>query len=241
MEKYLGVVVTTGTTLDIIEANIKAKKRIAPVIKTIRNLLKDPKIMRIGRLKAATLMIQEQVVPILLYGEECWLGMKDEHYKEMEDIFRSAISQILSFPKTTPYEALLNEVGQYPMRSWINLAKIRYFNRKLHWKQSGRLYNLLRAEIISGDEDGFIGEVDNLCREYGLPKVSTSPIAPSTISKRIQLDARKKIWWEVLKKRKVPMIPNTIKTHREHHDWSQPLTVELLSSRNRTHSYSRGT
>ena len=231
-EKYLGVVVTTGTTQDIVEANIRnKKKRIAPVIKTIKNLLKDPKIQRIGKLKAASLMIQGQIVPILLYGVECWLGMKEEHYRMMEDIFKSAIGQILSLPRTTPYEALLHEVGQYPMKNWIDQAKIRYFNRKLHWKQSGRLYKVLREEIISGDKTGFMGEVEQLCARYNLPNVTVTPVVPRTIAKRCQEDARKKIWWEVLKKRKIPMIPNTIKTHREHHELD-PMRGRLVAAFN---------
>ena len=231
-EKYLGVHVTTGTTLDIVEANIKAKrKRISPVVQTIRKLLKDPKIKRIGRLKAASLMIQGQVVPILLYGVECWLGMKQNHYKMMEDIFRSAICSILSLPKTTPYEALLHEVGQYPMENWINLAKIRYFNRKLHWKKSGRLYKVMREEIISGDEFGFMGEVRQLCAKYKLPDVTVNPIVPKTITKRIQRDARQRIWFEILKKRKIPMVPNTIKTPREHHELD-PMRSRLVCAFN---------
>ena len=231
-EKYLGVTITTGTTSDIVEANIKAKKkRIAPVVKTIRNLLKDPKIKRIGRLKAACLMIQGQVVPILLYGVECWLGITEAQYKKMEDIFRSVICSILSMPKTTPYEALLHEVGQYPMRNWIDLAKIRYFNRKLHWKQDGRLYKILRQEIIDGEKDGFMEEVRCLCKKYNLPDVTTNPIVPSTITKRIQRDARKRIWWEVLKKRKIPMIPNTLKVNREHHELD-PMRGRLVAAFN---------
>ena len=33
-------------------------------------------------------MLQGQVLPILLYGVECWLGMKEEHYQQMEDILK---------------------------------------------------------------------------------------------------------------------------------------------------------
>ena len=231
-EKYLGVMITRGGTKDIIQANINEKrKKIMPVLQTIKKLLEDPKILRIGRLKAACPMLQGQVVPILLYGVECWLGMEEEHYQQMETIFKRAICMLLSLPKTTPYEALLHETGQYPMKQWIHMAKVKYMNRKLHMKQHGRLYCVLRHEVIHGIKNGFVGEADGICRFYNLPDVSTCPIRPEAITRACQEAARKRIWLEVLKKRKIPMIPNTQKVRHEHYEFD-PMRSKLITSLN---------
>ena len=231
-EKYLGVVICEGGTKEIIDANIKEKKmKVMPVLKKIKILLKDPKILRIGRMKAACLLLQSQILPILLYGVECWLGITEEQYKKMEDILRTAICMLLSLPKNTPYEALLNEAGQFPMRQWIHVAKIRYINRKIHFKQKGRLYQILRHDIIHGVKTGFIGEAEELCKLYNLPNVTTCPLRPEAISRACKEVARKKIWSEVMKKRKIPMLPNSQKMKLEHHEFD-PMRSKLISSYN---------
>ena len=88
-EKYLGMVICSGGMSDIIDANIEAKRKaIAPVAQKIRKLTESPMIMRIGRMKAASLLIQAQLIPKLLYGTEAWMNVSKSQYKNMEDILR---------------------------------------------------------------------------------------------------------------------------------------------------------
>ena len=59
---------------------------------------RQPKILRIGSMKSACLLIQAQFVPILLYSYEAWLNVMEDQYQVMEDIFKKNIPQILSLP-----------------------------------------------------------------------------------------------------------------------------------------------
>ena len=99
-EKYLGFHLTSTGMEAMIDKNIQMKRsKIITVANKIRNLTHDPKIQRIGRLKAASLMIQAQIMPMLLYSTEAWLNMTDKQVKVMEDILKEAICTILSLPK----------------------------------------------------------------------------------------------------------------------------------------------
>ena len=58
-EKYLGHIVVSGTLSDIIDANIKMNARkVHQVATEIRQEVQDPRIERIGSLKASSLLIQ---------------------------------------------------------------------------------------------------------------------------------------------------------------------------------------
>ena len=83
-EKYLGQTITQGMTEMIIDENIKQKrKKLQPVIQKIRKLVRYKKILRIGALRAAVLMLQRQICPILTYGTESWLGVTKNQYQRI--------------------------------------------------------------------------------------------------------------------------------------------------------------
>ena len=78
--------------------------------------------------------------------------MTDKQVKVMEDILKEAICTILSLPKQTNYEALLYEVGNFHIQQWMELMKLKFYNKKMHIKKKGRLYRVIRSELIEGYE-----------------------------------------------------------------------------------------
>ena len=160
---------------DIIDANIKMKaSKVHMVATEIRDEVRDPRIVRIGSLKASALLIQSKIIPILTYGCEAWLNVTETQYKAMENIMCEAIVRILSLPPTTVYDAMLMEVSNFHIEVWLDAMKLKYFMKKLHVKKSGKLYRSLREDIINRNEKGFIGDICSDLLGYSVGQKLTS-------------------------------------------------------------------
>ena len=217
-EKYLGMVICSGGVKDIIDANIEAKRKaIAPVAQKIRKLTESPMIKRIGRLKAASLLIQAQLIPKLLYGTEAWVKVTKGQYKNMEDILRDSICTIISLPKTTNYEAMLAEVSNFHVEQWMDLMKLQYFNKKMNLKESGRFVTAMKEEVINGDKGGFYEDVTKLCEKYDVPNVMLHYLRPDDLSYTLKEFSKDRICHETLLRKSVPIIVNTRKVVHSHH------------------------
>ena len=228
-EKYLGMTIKSGNVKDIIEENIKQKrKKTFPIIQKVRKLVRDPKIRRIGSLKAACMLVQSQLIPVLLYGTESWLHMTKDQYSKMENIMKSAITTILSLPKSTPYESLLYETSQYFIENWLDLTKLKYFNKKLWHKEKGRLFRMLRSDIINNVKSGFVGDIELLCRKYCLPNILHHPLDPEDIKQAVQRNSRHRVWWGIMTTRKIPLVLNSAKIRHEHYEFL-PLKARAIT------------
>ena len=220
-EKYLGLKIVSGKVKDIVDANIKIKAgRVHMVATEIRDEVRDPRIVRIGALKASALLIQSKIIPILTYGCEAWLNVSEAQYKAMESIMSEAIVRILSLPPTTVYDAMLMEVSNFHIEVWLDAMKLKYFMKKLHVKKSGKLYRSLREDIINGNEKGFIGDVRRLCTKYKLPDITLTPVTPEFVSLKCRELSRKRSMLTTLTLKKIPpMLTFSIKIFNEHYNF----------------------
>ena len=225
-EKYLGMKLVSGDIKAIIDANIRMKAgKVHQVATKIRNDVRDPRMMRIGALKAAATQIQAEVIPVLLYGCEAWLRVSKAQYKAMEDILKEAIVRILSLPGTTTYEALLLEVSNFHIEQWMDCMKLNYFMKKLHVKKRGKLYRALREDIMNNDERGFIGDIRELCVKYGLPDITLTPVRPEYIKYKCKETSRRRAMMVTLARKKIPPMLVMGKIFNDHY------TFPIMESR----------
>ena len=134
-ERYLGLILKSGTYEEIIKANAQDKKMKAiSCAQKIRVILKDPRIKRIGIAKATCLLIQGQLIPILLYGLKSFICMEERHYKMFEDSYKKALEIILEVPDSTNLESMLNYCNNFHLEQWIDALKLSYLNKKIHTK-----------------------------------------------------------------------------------------------------------
>ena len=217
-EKYLGMTISSGTTSDIIDTNIKEKAgKIYVTATEIRKLVREPQIERKGALKTAALMIQSQILPKLLYSTIAWINMNKDQYKAMEDILKESIVRILSLPDKTPYDALLLEIGNYHVENWLDCLRIKYFMKKMHRKGYGRLYRVLRDEIYYKIKGGIVDDIKKLCDKYDLPNVILQPISEDYISEKCKENSRMKSRENINKLRKIPKMLTLYEETTEHH------------------------
>ena len=159
-----------------------------------------------------------KVIPTLTYGTECWLNVTDEQYAEMEKIFKEAMVRILSLPGNTVYDALILEMSTYHIEVWMDYLKICYFMKKIHDKKEGRLYRILREDIINEDETGFIGDVRRLCEKYELQDITLVPLTKKFIRRRCRTYSRRRSQIITLNLKKIPPMLTLEKTWTGHYD-----------------------
>ena len=219
-EKYLGLKIVSGDISDIIEANIRMKAgKIHLVASKIRDNVRDPRIERIGATRAAAVMIQSEIIPILCYGTEAWLKISRKQYEAMEQILKGAIARILSLPKTTVYDSMLLEMSNYHVEAWIDCMKLNYFQKKLHIKKSGKLYRMLQEDILKKDERGFIGDVRQLCSKYDLPDITLTPVTQEHVRYKCRERSRKVSLMVTMMKRKIPPMLVLSKIYNDHYSY----------------------
>ena len=220
-EKYLGLKIVTGDINDIIDANIKVKaSKVHQVATEIRQEVRDPRMEMIGSLKASALLLQSKVIPILTYGTEAWLNVSPKQYEAMETIFKDALVRVLSLPNSTNYDSMLMEVSNYHIEAWMDSLKIKYFMKKIHLKKAGKLYRVLREDIINRNEEGFIGDITNLCKKYDIPDVTLNYLAPDFISETCKEWSRMKSMRVTLTLKKVPPMLTLGKIYNHHYEYT---------------------
>ena len=84
LEPYLGVMLTSGSMCDIINANIEAKEKKVLAKKChIMSMLNNQRLVRIGYIQTAVTLIQTMIVPVIMYGMICLIGINKEQMKKI--------------------------------------------------------------------------------------------------------------------------------------------------------------
>ena len=220
-EKYLGLKIVTGDIKDIIDANIKVKaSKVHQVATEIRQEVRDPRMEMIGSLKASALLLQSKVIPILTYGTEAWLRTSPSQYEAMEAIFKDALVRVLSLPNSTNYDSMLMEASNYHIEAWMDSLKIKYFMKKIHLKKTGKLYRVLREDIINKNDEGFIGDIRNLCTKYDIPDVTLNYLDPDFVGDACKEWSRRRSMMVTLSLKKVPPMLTLGKIYNHHYEYT---------------------
>ena len=219
-EKYLGMVVTSSGLKGMIDRNIEEKRKKAiPIGQSLRKLIRDPTLMRIGGLKSACVMIQAKLVPTLLYGCQAWLNLDKGQVEKMEKIFRKTILKILSLPKSTNYESVLNEINNIHMAQWIDMMKLNFYSNLFHIKGRGRFYRVVREELLEKVRGGVVEEMENLSEKYHLPNVLLHYVRSDDVSKAVKDYSKRRTCLMTVMVKTIPMIPHSQKYEREHYEF----------------------
>ena len=195
-EKYLGVMIDSSGVSESIWKTIRERAKVAwSKVGEIRRTINHPVMNRYGWLKAGVVLIRSQIVPIMTYSAECWLGMTKQQENHIEMKYRKIMYSILEIAETTKYSAILAETGLPRIVSVIHQLKINFINDVL-WNDKARAKTreLLLADFQSTDVKSLVGQADALCERYGLPKVSQVKLDKSLVKDTIKLESEKSGW-----------------------------------------------
>ena len=230
-DKLLGVTMCEGSTSEILTRNLEEKHaKIQSTAYEIRAQSQDPGIQRLGRLKFVAMMIQAKVVSQALYGLEAFPNLDPDQYKMLKSMFSNAITIALGLPRFTCYEALLYELKQYPLEVWADVAKLKYYSKKFNEKRRGRLYRILRYEVINDVEDGYVKDLEILCKKYNIRSIIDNEVDEREITKAGKDQARRQIWNKLLTCKSIPLMPakyEKMPAHYEFTDFKSRLISQL--------------
>ena len=157
------------------------------------------------RLKFICMEVQARIVPQALYGLEAFPNMDEAQYKMLKEMFRNAMAIALGITKMVCYEALLAEMQQYPLETWADIQKIKYYNKKFNVKKRGRLYHILRHEFTHEIHDGYIEDLEVLCQKYKITSIFDNKVTVEEITKAGKSAAGRQIWNKLLECKTIPL------------------------------------
>ena len=212
-EKYLGLVICSGSYKKTLKANLDAKmSKAIGVAKQIRAIMEDKRMEQIGKLKVAALLVQGQLLPTILYGLKSFLNLHiDNYYEKFEAIYKKSLEIILGVPESTCLEAMINLLDNHHLETWIDVLKIKYMNTKFNYhrkltKRRSRLQALWEFEMLNGVKGGLVDELTRLCEKYKLPNLNHGGVEDDYINAQVKSKSKLRIYMKLLQLKKYPMV-----------------------------------
>ena len=220
IETYLGFQIDERGVRESINKSIEGRIRGART-KSIQliKVLDDDKICKLGWLESTKLLFTSIIIPTLTYGSQAYTNMTKKQREMLETAMRECLYRMLGISKTSHYSSVLLELNLIPVNNIIDQLKISFVNSLIHEKGNGVCLETLREEE-NKYEHSMLKETSKLCEIYGLPNVVEYYIKKETIKERVWSVARKEIWKNAMKNRKIPYKNTTEKTKKNY--WSMP-------------------
>lgn len=175
-------------------------------------LMTDDLIQRVGWLQAVKTVYQQVLLPTATYASECYTFMTKKQKSMMETAMKESLFDLLELSQYTSYSAVLLELNMVKLQHIIDSLKIGFVNSLVNEKKTGYCLKILRTQERDFPGQGMIGEVKQLCKQYGLPDVSERPVEKDIVSEVITDKARMEIWEDTLAIRRVPVRLNEKKS-----------------------------
>ena len=205
-EKYLGLIFGDKSHRQNLNRNIELKRsKIIAKVKTIKRLLNNPAILRMGWLRAAVGFIQSIIVSTQMYGMESFINMTKKNVKDFEKIQKDAIYDIIGLSRSANYNAVLAEIGVLRAEETVKLRKISFVNKLIHTRKSCECRDVLQEADNSLEYTGLLQEVREYCSEYGLPDVIQNQLLKKDIDNTIKRKATREGWLSLKSSSKVLM------------------------------------
>ena len=108
--------------------NTKKKKEKLPyMISTIKQRA-SPKTVGVYSIEARLKLAEIVIIPSILANAEGFPTYKDREIKELESVQLNILTSILELPRSTPYCALLMEVGWWTMKARLEYRKLMLYH-----------------------------------------------------------------------------------------------------------------
>ena len=196
-EAYLGFILSKDGFVASVEATIKARIQRA-WLKTanIKTILQHPLINSFGWFRAACVLLQATLPPILSYSAETWAGIPKRLIEKLEKAQKDMVYSTLGLPDRTKYSAVLLETGLLRVKHVIQKAQITYMSQVV-WQMVGTtVHNTVMEEWECLGEKSTLGQVDLIAISYGMDPVSKSQLHPAYIKQVVRNKHDLECWKE---------------------------------------------
>ena len=205
-ERYLGLDFGNKNHRQNINRNIEIKRaKVIAKVKSIKRLLTNPAILKMGWMRAAVGFIQSIVVATQMYGVESFINMTKKNVKDFERIQKDAIYDVLGLSRYANYNAVLAEIGVLRAEDTVKLRKISFINNLMYTREQCECKDTLLAAEKIAEYSGLLQEVREYCEEYRLPDVTVHQLLKKDIDSTVKRAAVTRGWLSLLSSSKVLM------------------------------------
>ena len=178
--KHLGVWLdTSGGYMINVKKNTAKMTYMANNIKALANGTNMGNLATAGRLK----MIETTVIPAILYGAEAFPSFTKAEETEMEKLQGKLLKLAMELPQSTPYEALLLELGLPTMKARVHYKKLMLYQNIMN-SDDRRVVKKLVEEQKKMDREGtWMDGVEKIMERYDIEDTASEDLKSTWKSK----------------------------------------------------------
>ena len=113
-------------------------------------------------------MLDTNIIPAILHGSEAYPSFTKEEMNELEKMQGSLIRDLLEISPSTPYMALLWELGIPTMKARISYRKLMLYHNLNHSDERRIAKKVMEAQIAMDRESTWLGGIYKLLKEYNI-------------------------------------------------------------------------
>ena len=146
--------------------NIKKKKETLSFMISMVKRQASPRTVGIFAIEARLKLAEIVIISSILFNVEAFSILREVEMKELESLQLSILTNILEIPRTTPYYALLMEVGWWPMAGRIAYKKLMLYHNIMRSSKRRVLRKLLVAQEKQNRETTWLANVRKEIQRY---------------------------------------------------------------------------
>jgi len=195
VEAYLGFMLSEDGFESSVEMTIDARIRRGWMKAVeIKAIINHPYIKTFGWLKAACVLIQAILPPVLCYSTECWPGIPRYLMERLEAAFKDMVYSICQIPEKTKYSTVLLELGLTRIKHYAQKMQIGYMSQVIHDPPGSMVHNAVLEEFYCNGDNSLLGVVDRIATSYGLPRVSSTKIDHKLLKRVVKRQNDIEVW-----------------------------------------------
>ena len=154
--------------------NIQKKKETLSFMTSTVKRQASPSTVGIYAIEARLKLAEIAIISSILFNVEAFPDLRVTEMKELESVQLGILTTILEIPRTTPYYALLMEVGWWPMTGRIAYKKLMLYHNIMRSDRRRVLRKLLIAQDKENRETTWLASVRREIRRYRITLDVTS-------------------------------------------------------------------
>jgi hypothetical protein len=147
--------------------NRKREERLQFMISTVKSQA-NPRNVGIYTVEARLNLADIVVIPSILYNAEAFPDYSNEEMKKLESIQLKILTGILEIPKTTPYCALLYEVGWWTMKARLAYKKLMLYHNIVRSDEKRTVKRMVKEQEKEPRQTTWNSSIQRLLLEYGI-------------------------------------------------------------------------
>ena len=153
----------------------------------IKAVINDGRMRRLGWLRSGITLIRSSIIPALTYPADVWFAMNKATEKTLKDAYKSMIYVTLDITTNTKWTSVLADLGLPNIMAVVDKLRINFISHTLWGDGDEKLRDMLREEHKELPKNSVLTIADEICRKYGIPKVSEMKIDKGLVKRQIKV------------------------------------------------------